>query len=119
MGETFPRVAISPEHLAYLISALLVYQHYRQCKTPPTDERAWTLLGLTFLLPKLQRGIEPHKDDLPLVLTVDEVRLIKGGLAMMLDHLQRKPATRTSMREMDRLRLLKKLFDESFSTTQD
>lgn len=119
MDDALPVVPISPDHIAFLMAALLVYQQFRQRKTPPSEERRHTLSVLLFLLPKLQRGIEPHEGELPLWLTVDEVSVIKGGLTMMLDQLKRKPASRQITQEIARLKQLKTLFDQHFSTTQD
>ncbi len=119
MSDALPFVPISQEHITYLIAAMLVYQQYRQRKTPPSEEREYTLLILLFLLPKLQRGIEPHKGEIPLLLTVDDVRIIKGGLTMMIDQLNRKPTSRYITQEITRLKQLKTLFDKHFSTTQD
>lgn len=119
MGDTLPLLPISQERLRYLLAAMLVYQQYRLKKTPPSEERRFTLLVLTFLIPKLQRGTEPHAEEMPLPLTVDEVRVMKGGLAMMLDRLNRKPASRDVKREIVRLKALKTSIEQTFSTTQD
>ncbi len=119
MSNALPFVPISQDLLQYLIAAMLVYQQYRQRKTPPSEERGHTLLVLTFLLPKLQCGIEPHEGDIPLLLTVDEVRVMKGGLTILLDQLNRKPASGKIKREMTRLKSLKTLLEQHFSTTQD
>jgi hypothetical protein len=119
MGKPLPQMPITPEHLTYLIAVMLVYQQYRQRKTPPTTEREHTLLVLTFLLPKLQRGIKPHEGELPLLLTVDEVHVMQSGLSMMLDSLKRKPASHAITQEITRLQQLKILFNQHFSITQD
>lgn len=52
-------------------------------------------------------------------LTVDEVSVIKGGLTTMLYQLKRKPTSRHLTQEITRLKQLKTLFDQYFSTTQD
>lgn len=119
MGETLPQMPISPEHLSYLLAAMLVYQQYRQRKTLLTTERGHTLYVLRFLLPKLQRGLEPHEGELPLLLTVDEVCVIKGGLAIMLERLNHKPVSRPITQEITRMKQFKTLFEQHFPTTHN
>lgn len=119
MSEALPLLPINQENLHYLLAAMLVYYQYRLRKTPPTNERRHTLLVLALLLPKLQCGTEPHEGNMPLLLTIDEVQVMKGGLAMLLDRLNLKPATRKVVQEIDRLRKLKTSLEQTFSTTQD
>lgn len=119
MEEILPSLPITPEYLAYLVAVMLVYQQYRQRRTPPSEEQQHTLLVLMFLLPKLQQGLEPHQGALTLLLTVDEVCVIKRGLATMLDHLKRRPASRKIAREIARLKQLKQSVERTFMTTQD
>lgn len=119
MGKTLPLVPINQEHLRYLIATMLVYQQFCQRRTSPSEERQHTLLVLTFLIPKLHQGITPHEGEIPLLLTVDEVSIMKGGLTTMLDQLNRKPASRQIKQEITRLRKLRAMLDQHFSTTQD
>ena len=125
MPETFPIVPIGPEQLKRLVAALLVYQRYRQQRTPPTRERGATLLILSLLLPRLHQGVEPDGpgsaplEGIPLFLTVAEVCVIKAGLATLLDLLKRKPTSRAIAQEIRALKALKTLIEQNFSTTQD
>jgi hypothetical protein len=119
MSETLPFLPISQDRLQYLLAAMLVYQQYRLKKTPSSEEQQHTLLILAFLIPKLQRGTEPHDGEMPLLLTVDEVRVIKGGLAMILDRLNRKPVSRQITQEITRLKMLQTTIAQSFLTAQD
>jgi hypothetical protein len=119
MSEPLPQMPITPEHLAYVLAAMLVYQQYLHRQTPPTPERAHTLSVLSLLLPKLQRGIEPHEGELPLWLTVDEVAVMKGGFTLMIDKLKRKPASQPMTREIERLKRLKTLFNQYFPITDN
>jgi hypothetical protein len=119
MSNALPLVPISQKRLNYLVATLLVYQQYRLRQTPPSEERRETLLVLTFLILKLQRGIEPHKGDLPLLLTVDEVCVMKSGFAMLIDCLNRRPVSYNITKEIAQLKELKTMLDQSFSTTQD
>lgn len=119
MDKGLPQVSISQDLLQYLLASMLVYRDYRWLKTPPTRERGYTLLVLTSLLPKLQRGTELQEEEVPLLLTVDEVRVMKSGLSMMIDKLAQKTASRRLEREITRLKELKKLLDQHFHTTQD
>jgi hypothetical protein len=119
MSDALPFVPISPEQLQYLFAAMLVYQQYRLRKTPPSEERSYTLLVLTFLLPKLQRGIEPHEGEMPLLLTVDDVQVMKGGLTVIIDRLNRKSVPRKIKQKITHLKALKTMLEQNFSTTQD
>ena len=122
MGEK-PMVPISLEHLSQLAAAMLVYEQFRRRKTPPSEERTHTLVVLALLMPKLLYGIEPHDDDRPLPLTTDEIQVMKGGLATVLDQLQRKPArgkkAKRRAEEIKKLEHLKQMLDQHFRTTQD
>lgn len=120
MDNVLPMVPISQDSLSYLIAALLVYRQYCASKMPFSERRTSTLLILTFLLPKLERGLHPTEgEDRPLWLTVAEVRVIQGGLTILLDHLNRKPATPQIKQEMTRLKELKSMFEQHFGTIQD
>lgn len=118
MGKV-PLVPISQDDLSYFIASLLVYQRYRREKTPPSQERDQALFVLALLIPKLQRGIEPQKGDLPLFLTVDEIQVMKGGLNTLLDLLNRRSSSARLKKEIARLKALKTLLDQHFVTTQD
>jgi hypothetical protein len=119
MADTLPIVPIDQEPLQALIAALLVYQRYRLEKTPPTEERMRTLLILGFLIPKLYSGIGIHEGATPLWLTVDDVQVMKAGLATLLDNLNRKPLSAKIKKEMQRLKELKITIEQTFRTTQD
>lgn len=119
MANPLPLVPISPDRLSYLLAALLVYQQFRLRKTPPSVERAYTLMVLESLLPRLGSGIREHEGDLPLLLTVDDVQVMKNALATLIDRLNRKPSSRASVKELTSLKELKNLLDQHFSETQD
>ncbi len=75
--------------------------------------QAHTLLVLTFLIPKLLAGLEPHKGEKPsLLLTVDEVQVMKGGGAALIAQSKRKPVTRALAREVAHLTQLKTMLDQ-------
>ena len=125
MPETFPIVPIGPEQLKRLVAAMLVYRRYRQQHTPATRERGYTLLILNLLLPRLHHSVEPTGpgsaplEGTPLFLTTEEIRVIKAGLATLLDLLTRKPTSRAITQEIRALRALKTLLEQNFTTTQD
>lgn len=119
MDEALPALPIAPESLAYLVAVMLVYRQYLQRKRLPSDEQQHTLFVLMFLLPKLQQGIGPHKEACPLWLTVDEVQVIKRGLATMLDRLKHQPASQKISREIARLKQLKMSMEQTFSQMQE
>ena len=98
---------------------MLVYKYYRFTKTPTTEEQQRTLLILDFLIPKLYRGIGVQEGNTPLWLTVDDIRVIKAGLATLLDRLNRKPPSPKLKKEMQRLKELKAAIEQTFSVTQD
>lgn len=118
MTDALPLVPISHDNLSYLLAAMLVYQQYRKKKTPPSVERAHTLLVLEALLPRLYLGTSVQEGSLPLLLTVDDVQVLKSGLTTLLDHMNRRPASRARAKEVARLKELKTLLDQHFPATQ-
>jgi hypothetical protein len=119
MKDALPVLPIGQEQLRTLVAALLIYKHYRREKTPSTQERLHTLLTLEFLIPKLYGALCPHQEATPLWLTIDEVQVMKAGLASLLDRLSRKPPSAAIRKEMQRLRELKAVIEQTFRTTQD
>ncbi len=98
---------------------MLVYQQYCLRKMSSSEERTSTLAVLASLLPRLTLGCRPHAGELPLLLTVDDVRVLKAGLRTLLALLQKKPASASVVLEIARLTRLKDLIERTFSTTQD
>ena len=119
MAEILPSLPIDQELLKALIAALLVYQRFRKEKTPPTEERLHTLLILHSLIPKLYTGVDTRETALPLWLTVDDVQVIKAGLAALLDNLNRKSASARLKKEMQNLKELQVTIEKTFRITQD
>lgn len=119
MRDTLPVLPIGQEQLQILVAALLVYKHYRRERTPSTEERLHTLLTLDLLIPKLYSAVSPHQEAIPLWLTVDDVQVMKAGLASLLDRLNRKPPSAAIRKEMQSLKELKAVIEQTFRTTQD
>lgn len=119
MVDSLPLLPISSERLQALVAALLVYQRYRREKTPPSEERTRTLFILEFLIPKLYSKAGTHEEATPLWLTVDDVQVMKIGLATLLDLLNRKPPSARIKKEMQRLKELKTVIEQTFRITQD
>jgi len=119
MADSFPLLPVSQEQLKELVGAMLVYKQYRFLKTQPTEERWQTLLILECLIPKLYCGVGIQEGAKPLWLTVDDVRVMKIGLATLLDQLNKKPRSPTIEAEMQRLKKLKTAIEQTFKTTQD
>lgn len=119
MGNSLPILPIGHEQLKVLVAAMLVYKRYRHEKTPPTEERLRTLLTLELLIPKLYGAVVIHEEATPLWLTVDDVQVMKTGLATLLDTLNRKPSSTAIKQEIQRLKELKTVIEQTFRTTQD
>jgi len=112
-------VPISQEQLKQLAGAMLVYKQFLQRRIPSSQQRARTQLVQTFLIPTLLAGLEPHEGEMPLLLTVDEVLVMKRGLAILSDQLKCKPATRSLTQEITHQEELKRMLDQHFRSTQD
>lgn len=119
MVQPLPMLPVSQDQLQQLIAVMLIYRRFRLEKTPPTEERSRTLLLLAFLLPKLCGGVGVHEEAAPIWLTVDEVSVLKAGLAAIFDALKKKAASRKVTEELERVNQLKIVIEQTFSTTQD
>ncbi len=119
MVQPLPLLPISQEQLQQLIAAMLIYWRFRQKKTPNTEERRRTLFILEFLIPKLYRGVGVHEEATPLWLTTDDVSVLKSGMATLIAELNRKPASRKITEQIQQLKKLKTLIEQTFPTTQD
>ncbi len=119
MTDALPQLPLDQNDLIALLGAMLVYHRYRMQKTPPSEERLFTLKVLESLLPLLNQGCGVYEHDRSLLLTVDDVCVLKGGLTTLLALLQCKPASAQLTQEITRLTRLKTLIESTFSTTQD
>lgn len=119
MRYSLPVLPISQDQLQMLTAAMLVYKRYRREKTPPTEERLRTLLTLEFLIPKLYGAVETQEEATPLWLTVDDVQTMKAGLTSLLDTLNRRPSSAAIKQEVQRLKELKTVIEQTFRTAQD
>lgn len=119
MAEPLPLLPVDQEQLAMLIAAMLAYRLYVFKKMPSTAGRAYTLMTLALLIPKLQCGMGVHEEAMPLLLTQDDVLVMKTGLAVLLERLGKKAPGAVIKREMQRLKALKTMLEQTFRTTQD
>ncbi|HEU5383623.1 MAG TPA: hypothetical protein VFV38_50125 [Ktedonobacteraceae bacterium] len=119
MPKSLPMMQINQDQLSFLVAVLLVYRKYRREKTPPTEERMHTLIVLDLLISRLNGGLATSREPASLLLTEDDIHVLKAGLIMLLDRLNRKPPTAAIKQETQRLKELKTLIDQTFQITQD
>lgn len=119
MARPLPTLQIDQKQLSYLVAVLMVYRKYRREKTPPTAERLHTLIVLEYLIPKLNALIDTREEPASLLFTTDDVHVLKAGFTMLLDRLNKKSPTPEVRREIQRLKELKTLIDQTFKVTQD
>lgn len=117
-SQAFPLLPISVEQLERLLALMLVY--YQSCtQQPGMNRRRTTEAVLTWLIPRLSQGIATVNTETPLLLLVDEVQVIKMGIATILMRLKKRASTPEIQQEIQQAEALQKMFEQTFRTTQD
>jgi hypothetical protein len=119
MRDSFPLLKMNYEQLCLLMAQLLVYQQYLQKKVAPSAKRNRTLRILLALLQRLQAFFQQSGAQMALLLTVEEVAMMKDALAVLKLALEAKPASAEREREIQRLAAMKTLLEQTFPLIQD
>ncbi len=119
MRDPFPLLNMSYEQLSQLAVQLLVYLQYLQRKVAPSVRRDCTLRVLQAFLRRLYALFEHNYAQHLLLLTVEEVALIKEALAVLQRELERKPPSVGRDQEIQRLAAMRKLIEQTFPAVQD
>jgi len=119
MHDSFPMLTMSYEQLSLLTAQLLAYQQYLQRKVAPSAKRNRTLRILLVLLQRLQALFQPTGVQMGMLLTVEEVVIIKGALTVLQQILETKRSSEGRDQEIRRLAATKTLIEQTFPTTHD
>lgn len=119
MRDPFPLLNISYDQLSQLTAQLLVYQQYLQRKVAPSVKRDRTLRVLLAFLRRLDALFEHNHAQHMLLLTVEEVALVKEALAILQRELERKPPSVGRDQEIQHLATMRILIERAFPLTQD
>jgi hypothetical protein len=119
MHDSFPMLKMSYEQLSLLTAQLLAYQQYLQRKVAPSTKRNRTLRVLLPLLQRLQALFQPAGVQIGLLLTVEEVNIIKEALTILQQVLETKRPSGGRDQEIERLVSMYTLVNRTFSPPQD
>ncbi len=119
MHDPFPLLEMSGEQISLLTAQLLVYQHYLQKKVASSVKRNRTLRVLLALLQRLNALFNPGTTQRALLLTVEEVAVIKEALRVLQHVLKTKPPSVGRDQEMQRLAAMRARIEQTFPLTQD
>ena len=118
MSEPFPLLRMSYEQISLLTAQLLVYQQYLQRKVAPSAQRNRPLRILIALLRRLSAMWEQTGPQKALLLTTEEVSLIKEALTVIQQVLETKPPSLGRDQEIERIAAMKTLIEQTFPTIQ-
>jgi len=119
MRDLFPLLKMSYEQISLLTAQLLVYQQYLQRKVTPSEKRDRTLRVLLALLQRLNTLFDQNGGPVALLLTVEEVAIIKEALVGLQRALEAKRPSTGRDQEIQRLVAMKILIAQTFPLTQD
>jgi hypothetical protein len=119
MRDPFPRLNVSYDQLCLLTAQLLVYQQYLQRKVAPSVKRNRTVRVLQALLQRLQALFTENGRQMALLLTVEEVAIIKEALVVLQQALEAKPPFAGREQEIQRLVTMKMLIEQTFPDVQE
>jgi hypothetical protein len=119
MQGSFPMLKMSYEQLSLLTAQLLAYQQYLQRKVAPSAKRNRTLRILLPLLQRLQTLFQPNQVQMGLLLTTEEVVIIKEALVVLQHVLEKKRSSTGRDQEIQRLTAMEMLIKQTFPMTQD
>jgi hypothetical protein len=119
MRNPFPVLKMSYEQTFLLTAQLLVYQHYLQRKVASSVKRNRTLRVLLALLQRLNALFAQNGGQMPLLLTVEEVAIIKEALAVLQHALEAKHPSGERDQEIQRLAAMKTLIEQTFPPMRD
>lgn len=117
--EAFPSLNISGEQCFFLTAQLMIYQRYLQKKVAPSEQRNCTLRALFALLQRLEMLFDPHTSQGTLLLTTEEIALIKETLTILRKVLETRPPSSARDTQIQRLAMLQILIEQTFPLTQD
>ena len=117
MRDPFPLLKMSYEQLSLFIAQLLVYQQYLQRKVAPSAKRNRTLRLLQALLQRLTTLFGQSTTQMALLLTVEEVIMIKEALMVLQRALEAKSPSEGRDQEIQRLATMRTLIEQTFPST--
>lgn len=117
--EAFPSLNISGEQYSFLTAQLMIYQRYLQKKVAPSVQRNRTLQALFALLQRLETLFDPHTSQGTLLLTIEEIALLKEALTVLRKVLKTRPPSGTRDAQIQRLTTMQTLIEQTFPTTHD
>ena len=105
MHDPLPQLHMSDEQLTLLTAQLLVYQHYLQRKVPPSTKQRRGVLVLQALLRRLHALATSRQRPQMLLLTDEEVALIKEALTVLHRRVsEKRPSGERGAHEILRVR---------------
>jgi hypothetical protein len=119
MRDPFPLLKMSYEQISLLTAQLLVYQQYLQRKVPPSVKRDRTLRILLALLRRLNALFDQNGGLAAILLTFEEVTIIKEALVALRNILETKSPSEGRDQEIQRLAAMRILIEQTFPLTQD
>lgn len=114
MNNSFPVLRMSYEQITLLTAQLLVYQQYLQKKVASSFKRNHTLRVLVALLRRLHTLFTPGRSHAALLLTVEEVAVIKEALVVLQTMLETRRPSIGRDQELQRLADMKTLIERTF-----
>lgn len=118
MSEPFPFLRMSYEQISLFTAQLLVYQQYLQRKVAPSVQRNRSLRILVALIRRLSAMWKQTGPQKALLLTVEEVALIKEALTVIKHVLETKPPSSGRDQEIERIVTMRTLIEQTFPTIQ-
>jgi hypothetical protein len=119
MNAPFPQLKMNDRQVASLTAQLLVYQQYLQRKVAPSAKRNRSLRIVVALTRRLSAIWQQTSAQIVLLLTVEEVALMKEALTVMQQVLETKPPSSARSQEIERIVAMKTLIEQTFPTIQN
>lgn len=107
---------MSYEQISLFTAQMMVYQQYLQRKVVPSAKRNRSLRIVVALIRRLCSIWEQTSAQRVILLTVEEVALIKEALSVMQRILETKPLSPGCDQEIERLAAMKALIEQTFPT---
>lgn len=118
MSNSLALLKMSYEQITLLTAQLLVYQQYLQRKVAPSAKRDRMLLVLGILIQKLGAIICQENTQAMLLLTSEEIIILKEAVTVLRTSLEGKPASTGRDLEIQRLAVMKVILDQAFPDVQ-